>query len=77
MATISVSSPKDAPKPRRKSIGTPMTSATSAPLSPWERARAKNSSWSAGRQPAREAVEEHGDARRLGQRSQLPSPRPQ
>jgi hypothetical protein len=32
--TISVSSPIDWPKPRRKSIGTPTTSATSAPLRP-------------------------------------------
>ena len=51
MTTSSVSSPKDCPKPSRKSIGTPMTSATSAPFRPFERAREKNSSWSAGTQP--------------------------
>ena len=45
------SSPKLPPKPSRKSSGTPITSATSAPLSPAPRARLKASSWSAGRQP--------------------------
>ena len=39
------------PKPSRKSIGTPITSATSAPFSAWPRAREKNSSWSAGTHP--------------------------
>ncbi len=48
---IFVSSPKEPPKPRRKSIGTPTTIATSAPLSAVERAREKASSWSAGTQP--------------------------
>ena len=59
-----------APKPRRKSIGTPITSATSASLSAVQRAREKNSSWSAGTQPAREAVEEDRDAELLGERAQ-------
>ena len=46
-----MSAPNAAPKPSRKSIGTPISSATSAPRNPSERAREKNSSWSAGTQP--------------------------
>ena len=50
-ARSAVSSPNEPPKPRRKSIGTPTTSATSASLRPLPRAREKASSWSAGMQP--------------------------
>jgi hypothetical protein len=51
IATISVSAPNEPPKPRRKSIGTPTTSATSASLSAPLRVREKNIGWSAGMQP--------------------------
>ena len=49
--TICASSPNEPPNPSRKSIGTPMTSATSASFNAVPRAREKNSSWSAGTQP--------------------------
>ena len=51
IATISASGANAAPKPSRKSSGTPITSATSAPPRPVLRAREKNSSWSAATHP--------------------------
>jgi hypothetical protein len=43
--------PERRAEPEPEVHGNPTTSARSAPLSPCERARAKNSSWSAGTQP--------------------------
>ena len=55
-------SPNAWPKPSRKSIGTPITSATSAPFEPGA-ARAREEERVVGRQAAaREPVEEDGDA---------------
>ena len=70
ITTISVSSPNEPPKPRRKSIGTPITSATSAPFSPRRRAREKNSSWSAGTQPRARPLRKTGMPQRLGELAQ-------
>ena len=51
-ATISrVCSPNTPPNPSRKSIGTPITSATSASFNAFDRARENASSWSAGTVP--------------------------
>ena len=67
-ATISfVSAPNTPPKPSRKSIGTPITSATSASPNALDRARENASSWSAGYRAAGHAVHQHRDAQRLGQ----------
>ena len=60
--TISVSSPNDAPKPRRKSIGTPTTSATSAPFSAVAARAREEQLVVGGHAAAREAVEEDRDA---------------
>ena len=73
--TISVSSPNACPKPRRKSIGTPMTSATSAPLQR-RASRAREEQLVVGRHAAaRQAVEEDRDAQLLGQRAAAPARR--
>ena len=75
--TILVSSPKLPPKPSRKSSGTPTTSATSAPLRPVPRARLKQSSWSAGRQPRPSPLRKTGMPSASASARSSPSPRPQ
>ena len=63
-------SPNAPPKPSRKSIGTPISSATSAPRSPLG-ARAREEQLVVGRHAAaRQAVEEHGDPQLLDERAQ-------
>ena len=69
--SIFVSSPKLPPKPSRKSIGTPTTSATSAPFSAGAAGAAEGELVVGGQAAAAEAVEEDRDAERLGQRPQL------
>ena len=59
-----------APKPSRKSIGTPMTRATSASFSAVERAREKNSSWSAAMHPRARPLRNTGMPQRLDQLAQ-------
>ena len=72
--TISVSSPKAAPKPSLKSIGTPTTIATSAPESAGA-ARAREEQLVVGRHAAaREAVEEDGDPALAHERASASSP---
>ncbi len=66
-----VSSPKLAPKPSRKSSGTPTTSATSAPSEAGAAGAAEGELVVGGQAAAAEAVEEDRDAERLGQRPQL------
>ena len=79
MTTISVSSPNAPPKPSRKSIGTPTTSATSAPFSAAERTREKASRWSAGTHPRARPLRKTGIAERLDELEQrvLAVPPPQ
>ena len=70
ICTILVSSPKLPPKPRRKSIGTPITSATSAPLSAGAARAREEVRVVRGQAAAREAVQEDRDAERLGERAE-------
>ena len=68
---IFVSSPKLPPKPRRKSIGTPTTRATSAPFSAGAAGAAEGKLVIRREAAAAEAVEEDRDSERLGQRLKL------
>jgi hypothetical protein len=74
---IFVSSPKLPPKPRRKSIGTPTTRATSASFNAVERARLKAISWSAGRQPRPSPLRKTGMPIISAKARSSSSPRPQ
>ena len=77
ITTICVSSPNEPPKPSRKSIGTPTTSARSAPLSPAPRAREKNIGWSAGTQPRARPLRKTGTDSSSQSRTSACSPRDQ
>ena len=83
-ATISVSSPKASPKPSRKSIGTPATTATSAPFSAGAARAGEEALVVGGQAAAREPVEEDrhaaaprparpGRARRAPSRGSVPA----
>ncbi len=71
-----VCDPNTLPKPSRKSIGTPITTATSASPNAFERAREKASGWSAGTTPRAIPFISTGICRCSARRSNATSPRP-